>query len=508
MPTQRCVLYARISVSSDESVSIERQIEKGEQYAAARGWQVVAKYTDDGVSATRNKPGDRAGWRALLDSPESYDAVVIWKIDRLARSTLDFLNAHEALQARGAGIVGIEDPIDMTTPQGELFATILAAFAKAEAASISARVMAARNHLVNAGRVVGGTLPYGWRSVPNPDGPGYVLAQDPERIEFVRGAAEKVLAGGSLYSAVQWLDGVGAPLPGVSQANRKREGWSYSTVGRLLRNPVLAGMTAFNPGNIKKERGVEVLRGADGMPVVDESVAIMSLPEWTRLVKELDDRDSPQSKPRALRSKTSALLSGLLVCGRHVDDEAGTRMHRGTAQGRAGYYCPTCHQTITNFEDVLVEQFLWAKGDHVRWSRLEEVHEGGAATLPDIAQQISELGAQLEATDDDDVADRLTEHLARLRKLRREARATSPEIIVREVRGTQSFGEDWAEATTVEEQRAVLNDAIERVWVLPGRPGRRTPETVLARLVIEWKMPDQVGPRPVYTDAELESWAE
>jgi site-specific DNA recombinase len=508
MPTQRCVLYARISVSSDESVSIERQIEKGEQYAAARGWQVVARYIDDGVSATRNKPGDRAGWRSLLDSPESYDAVVIWKIDRLARSTLDFLNAHEALQARGAGIVGIEDPIDMTTPQGELFATILAAFAKAEAASISARVKAARNHLVNARRVVGGTLPYGWQSVPNPDGPGFVLAQDPERIEFVRGAAEKVLAGGSLYSAVQWLDGVGAPLPGVSQANRKREGWSYSTVGRLLRNPVLAGMTAFNPGNSTKVRGLELLRDADGMPVVDESVAILSAAEWRRLVANLDDRTSPQSKPRALRSKTSALLSGLLLCGEHLEDESGTRMHRGTAQGRPGYYCPTCHQTITNFEDIVIEQFLWAKGEHVRWSRMEEVHEGGAAVLPEIEHRLTELGTRLQATDDDDEADQLTEQIASLRKMRREARAISPQIVMREVRGTQDFGEDWAQATTVEEQRAILDDAIERIWVLRGRPGRRTPETVLARLVIEWKMPDQVGPTPVYTDAELESWAE
>ena len=115
---RRCAIYARISVTNEESVSLARQIEAAEQLAAARGWQVVATFRDDGVSATHHKPEDRAGWRALLASPEKFDAVVIWKIDRLARSTLDFLHADEALKARGAGIVGVDDPIDMTTAQG------------------------------------------------------------------------------------------------------------------------------------------------------------------------------------------------------------------------------------------------------------------------------------------------------------------------------------------------------------------------------------------------------
>ena len=61
---RRCAIYARISVATEESVSVERQIEAAEQYAAARGWKVVATFKDEGVSATHNKPEDRAGWRA------------------------------------------------------------------------------------------------------------------------------------------------------------------------------------------------------------------------------------------------------------------------------------------------------------------------------------------------------------------------------------------------------------------------------------------------------------
>ncbi len=500
----RAVIYVRISVAQEASVSIDRQIEAAEQYAAARGWQVLATFRDEGVSATHNKPEDRAGWRALLESSESFDAVLVWKIDRLARRVLDFLHADQTLQDRGAGIVAVEDPVDMTTPQGRAFATLLAVFGEMEAEAIRARVKAARTHLLRSGRVVGGAVPYGWMKTANPDGPGYVLAQDPERVAWVQGMVDRTVAGATIYSTVQWLDETGAPLPGTSQSNRRNgNGWSYSTVERLLRHPVLAGMTPFNPNNQTKVRGSEVLRDADGLPVVDESVAIMTPGEWRAMVKAMDERDTAQSKPVALRAKTSALLSGLVWC-----DADGSRMHRGTVQGRPGYYCPTCHMAMSNFEDVLVAEVLRQKGEHVRWSVVEEVHEGGAAVLPEIEHRLAELTASLQATDDDAEADRLQTQIGNLRAMRREARGKAPAVVMRPVRGTQRFGDDWAEAETVEDRRAILADAFERVWVSRGRPGRPTDAQRLARLRFDWKQPESLGPIERPTDAELAAWAE
>jgi len=385
-PTRRCVIYVRISVSADESVSLDRQIEAGEQYAAARGWQVVEVFRDDGVSASKNRPEDRAGWSALLASPQRFDSVVIWKVDRLARRVLDFLHADAALRERKAGIVAVEDPVDMTTAQGRGFATMLAVFGEMEAAAISARVKAARSFLVREGRVVGGTVVYGWRSVPNPDGAGLVLAQDPDRIGYVRGMVERVLRRDSIYSVVQWLDEAGAPTP------TGKGDWVYSTVERILRNPVLAGMTPFNPNLVSRARGPEVLRDENGLPHVDASVAIMPVSDWRAMVKKLDERDSGKALPRAMRAKTSGLLSGLVYCGEHLDaDGNGTRMYRGTTQGRPGYSCPVCHMTITNFEDAVVAEFLRAKGERVRWSVVTDVIEGGAAMLPEIEQRLDEL---------------------------------------------------------------------------------------------------------------------
>lgn len=410
---------------------------------------------------------------------------------------IDFLNADAALGERGAGIVAVDDPVDMTTAQGRAFATMLAVFAELEAAGISARVAAARAHLLKQGRVVGGTVPYGWRSVDNPDGPGLVLAFDPERIEWVRGMVKRCQRGDTLYMVCQWLDAEGAPLPLASQGTRKSAGWRYTTVESILRHPILAGATPFNPGNKSKSRGAELLRDESGLPVVDPDVAIMSLTEWRSMVATLDNRDSPQSRPRATKAQTSALLAGLVYCGDPRHQEA-PKMWRGTVQGREGYSCPECHQTISNFEDVLIDHFLEQKGDWPRWSKTTEVYESGAQVLPEIEHRLTELDDLIREAGSREARDALRQEQDNLLDLRDQKRAEPGRVVEVWNEGDGYFSELWAAAgVDVAARRAVLQDALERLVVRRGRPGRRTAAQVLERLQITWKRPDELGPRPV-----------
>ena len=501
--TTRCVIYARISVTTGESVSIEGQIDAGEHYAAAQGWQVVATFIDDGVSASKNRPEERAGWGALLASPKKFDAVIIRKLDRLARSTIDFLHAEKALKERKVALVSVKDNLDMTTSQGRAMATMIATFAQMEAETIAQRVSDARIVLIGAGRLVGGRVPYGWRSIRNPNGPGWVLAQDPDKIDRVRSMVRRIRRGDSVYSVQQWLTEASIPTPAGKGT------WLYNTVERLLRNPILAGMTPYNPGNDGKARGTDVRRNENGLPHVDDDVAIMTVAEWRAMVKALDERDSAQTLPRTLMAKTSGLLSGLVRCGDHLDDDGnGTRMHRGTTQGRHGYICPVCHHTITNFEDVVVAEFLRAKGERVRWSVVEDVVEGGAAELPEIEQRLDELDVAIRASRKGEARKALQDQQTDLIDLRDEKREQAPIITQTWKDGTATFGEDWEAAEDVMDRRAVLDDALSAVWVVRGRMGRRTEAGVLARLVFDWKFPEEVGPLETPDDETLAAWAE
>lgn len=362
---RRCVLYARLSVTKEESVSIARQLQSCRRYAEARGWEVVGEFVDDGVSATANRPEERPGWKSLL-AARDVDAVIIWKVDRLARRVLDFLHADETLQKRGAGLVAVEDPIDMTSPQGRAFAVMLAVFGEMEAEAIRARVRAARAQILKDGRWPGGGIPYGYRSVPNPNGPGRVLVKEDERIGWLSEAVAKALRGDTVNAIATWLTDSGAPLP-VRRAERTSgsTSWNRQTVEGLLRNPVLAGMTPRNPGRAKSANRADpfaVLRDETGRPVVNEALAVISAEEFAALQGLLDARNVPQARKRADRQATSPFLSRVARCADCV-----VYLCRGTNQKRPVLYCPRCRQTIgrTALDAYLIDRLLAERADEL-----------------------------------------------------------------------------------------------------------------------------------------------
>lgn len=360
---RRAVLYARLSVTKEESVSIARQLDSCRSYAEARGWEVLGEFVDDGVSATANRPEDRKGWAALL-AAGAFDAVIIWKVDRLARRVLDFLHADEALQNRGAGLVAVEDPIDMTSPQGRAFAVMLAVFGEMEAESIRARVRAARAQLISDRRFAGGGVTYGYRSAENPNGPGRVLVQDQECIGWLTEAVGRARAGATVNAIASWLTDAGAPLPagGKNRRDAQNRAWNRQTVDGLMRNPILAGMTPHNPGRAKSAKRVDpfaVVRDADGQPVVDEALAVITVEEFAELQHVLDSRTSPQARKRCDRESTSAFLSRAARC-----DTCDEYMYRGTNQKRPVLYCPTCRQTMSRvaLDPYLMRRLLTERG--------------------------------------------------------------------------------------------------------------------------------------------------
>lgn len=494
-----CVLYVRISLRTEESVSMDRQIEAGEAYAKARGWKVVGVFRDEGVSATHNKPEDRDGWRNLLASTTPYDAIVIWKVDRLARRVIDFLNANESVKARGAGIVAVEDPIDMTTSQGEAFAIMLAVFGQMEAATIRARVTAARDYLLRSGRYVGGAVLYGYKAVENPDGPGYVLVQDEEQIGYVREMVRRTLAGLSLYSTTKWLDEVEAP----TKSGAKK--WSYNTVDHIVRHPLLAGMVPHNPGHVSKDRGENVVRDADGLPVVDESLAVMPVNQWRAMQAKLAEPNA-RRQPRAMRRQHSGVLSGLMWCGDPRHDEP-VRMWRGTVGSGTGprpaYTCKECFQTLSNAEDLIVRHFLAERGDVLHLNVVEEVVEGGSVALQEATVRLAELGREVVSATPERAVEVFAE-MTRLKEIQEQAKHEPAQVRYVPVGGeTRTFREDWEAATTDEERRTILGHAIDRIVVRRGKQGAWTDAAKLARCTFEWMPAGQVA---APSDRELAAW--
>lgn len=460
----KVIAYARISVSREESVSIERQLQACRDTCIARDWTLLAEYRDDGISATANKPEDRLGWRQVLDHPGEIDAVLVWKVDRLARRVLDFLHADEALRARGAGVVCVDDPIDMTTPQGRAFAIMLAVFAEMEAEAIRSRVTAAKRALIRAGRVSGGAAPYGYRNAPNPDGAGKVLAKDPERIPFVLEAAHRVQRGDSVYSVAKWLNESGAPPKG----RRNETGWTVTVVRRLLENPALAGMTPYNPGNTGKQRGSEVLRGPDGLPVIRDDIAIMTTEDRRTLLGCLADTD----RPRAAAGMSSPLLSGLVWCSRC--DRKMYRNSKNLGAKRVHFYrCEGCNATARNLDTHVVDLLISTRGSEHVLESIDQAPAEDRVRLADLEAAIDDTTARMRDDDADMVL--LAERLTALKAQRQKARSGSETQRTFQVTGKRLETAWTAAGNDVVAQRALLTGKIARVLLAPagGRTGRK-----------------------------------
>jgi site-specific DNA recombinase len=463
MSQRAAVLYARISVSTEESVSVQRQIVSARKYASARGWRVVGEFIDDGVSATRNKPEHRPGWRSLLGSPVPFDAVVVWKVDRLARRVIDFLHADETLQARGAAIVCVEQSIDMTTGEGRAFAQMLAVFGEMEAAAISSRITAARAHLISQGRIPGGLQPYGWRSVPNPDGPGYVRGQDPERIEWVRGMVERVLRGDTVYSIQTWLNTEGAPAPRARQPGRR---WGYSSVDVLMRNPVLAGMFPINSRrsrNAYSPEGPEVRRGDDGQPIVAAD-GIITVEQYRAILHAITHKAHHSARSKKSRKTTSPLLALLVTCR-----TCERVMYRCRNVGKPSLFCQHCGQMVTMLPlaDYIVRRLVNERGSQRMYRRTLDVPDDPGASRKLASIDHALRAAALALTEDRTEADTrsLGEEVARLKRARLAARKQAGVGAVERMAYVGTVQQVWSLCVDDDQRHEVLAGQIETLIV-------------------------------------------
>lgn len=133
--------YTRVSKENSlgNNVSIKSQTEALIKEANLRGYELELINEGEGVSARKlsNRPH-------LLETLERLDrgeaqGLIVTKLDRLARSTIDFLTIVERSQRKGWSLIVLDFAIDTTTPIGVLTATLLASFAQFERQMISER---------------------------------------------------------------------------------------------------------------------------------------------------------------------------------------------------------------------------------------------------------------------------------------------------------------------------------------------------------------------------------
>jgi DNA invertase Pin-like site-specific DNA recombinase len=149
----KAAIYARVSTANNGQ-DPRVQTRELQEYCQRRGWTVTGEYVDVGISGTKEKRPELD--RLLADAHRRrFDAVVVWRFDRFARSVSHLLRALENFQAQRIEFVSLSEQIDTSTPAGKMVFTCLGAVAELERSLIVERVKAGLRNARAKGKTLG-----------------------------------------------------------------------------------------------------------------------------------------------------------------------------------------------------------------------------------------------------------------------------------------------------------------------------------------------------------------
>jgi DNA invertase Pin-like site-specific DNA recombinase len=149
----KAAIYARVSTANNGQ-DPTMQTRELREYCDRRGWTVAGEYVDIGISGTKEK---RPELDHLLGEAHRrrFDAVVVWRFDRFARSVSHLLRALETFKSLGIEFVSLSEQVDTSTPTGKMVFTVLGAVAELERSLIVERVRAGLRNARAKGKSLG-----------------------------------------------------------------------------------------------------------------------------------------------------------------------------------------------------------------------------------------------------------------------------------------------------------------------------------------------------------------
>lgn len=132
----KAALYLRVSTIDQTTLNQELELKS---YCEREGYEIFKIYKDEGVSGAKTS---RPQLDLMLQDMRNkrFEAIIVWKFDRLGRSTQHLLQVLEELKNKGVRLIATSQNIDTDTPMGKFFFVILSGFAEMEREMIKERI--------------------------------------------------------------------------------------------------------------------------------------------------------------------------------------------------------------------------------------------------------------------------------------------------------------------------------------------------------------------------------
>ncbi|MDZ4241724.1 MAG: recombinase family protein [Candidatus Omnitrophota bacterium] len=158
----KAIGYIRVSTSGqvEDGVSLDAQEAKVRSWADLNNAAEVVIFRDEGISGKRSD--NRPGLQSALAMVGKGDALVVYSLSRLSRSTKDALVLSEILLKKEADLVSLSEKIDTTSASGKMVFRLMAVLNEFERDQISDRTRFALAHKKAIGEKTGGDIPFGY----------------------------------------------------------------------------------------------------------------------------------------------------------------------------------------------------------------------------------------------------------------------------------------------------------------------------------------------------------
>ncbi len=346
----RCAVYTRKSTEEgldQEFNSLDAQRESGEAYVASQlheGWVCLSERYDDGGFTGGNM--DRPALRRLLADIEAgkIDCVVVYKVDRLSRSLLDFARLMEIFERHRVSFVSVTQQFSTTSSMGRLMLNVLLSFAQFERELISERTRDKMGAARRRGQWLGGTPVLGY------DVQGTKLMVNEPEAERVRQIFVLYLKFKGLIPLVQELERRGWFNKRLTTRDGRTRGgklFTKTSLHRLLTNVTYVGKTLYK-----------------GTIYEGQHAAIIDKNLWEQ-AQELLTRNGSTGGAQ-VRNRFGALLKGIIRCApcgcamSPTHATKGNKRYRyylcSNAQKRGWETCPSKSIPAHEIEQLVVNQ--------------------------------------------------------------------------------------------------------------------------------------------------------
>ncbi|WP_377863694.1 recombinase family protein [Bacillus sp. R86525] len=276
MTTKTVAIYARVSTieQAEEGYSVDEQIRVLNKFCEREGYLVYDEYVDRGISG-KNISGRPAIQRLLLDAEQKkFEVVLVWKMNRLARKSLDLMNIVEKLDSKNIAFRSYTERYETETSTGKLQFQLMAAIAEYERNNIAENVKMGMIARAKEGRWNGGqVLGYDVVEISSDN-----RKRKDTHLVINEREANTVQLIFQMYSSGHGYKSIANYINKKGYRTKKGKTFSLNAIKIIVTNPVYAGYIRYNvrkDWNEKRRNNINpnpIIQKGEHEPIISEEV--------------------------------------------------------------------------------------------------------------------------------------------------------------------------------------------------------------------------------------------